>query len=304
MIRVYCDNSGYRDELKVLEKGGHILLIMFPTEFAQGNLSGIVRDDIPGRLEGAPEPPGKSREVLEASEKITLQDAIHLDTAVKGGCSHFLTRDKVHILKNKDYLEKLFDIKILHADEDWEAFERAADPLKQIKKMWIASGILLALTGILVYNGIARRHISGIIGRVETGNFGMLWNSFEGDARKLLYVTKLSLLSLDYEILRSGFDWGDNNSIILWARYRHEPGKDFPPFVKIRIIQKPEGGLLLMYWGDKEYLSLRNPVVLPRPFYEELYGYVRSGKYPLKETMQDGRTPYYRPPEKVRGIKP
>lgn len=159
--------------------------------------------------------------------------------------------------------------------------------------------LLIYVCAYNIMDSITEREIS----RIDTGNFGVVWNNFDGRARTLLFLAKTTLISLDYSIMKSAYDPDDRVSLV-WAKYRHEPKKDFPPYVRIRVKEKPQGGLILFYQGDKEYLALRDPVILPEPFYKALYAKVRSGKYRVAEAMQDNRTPYYRPPGKVRGIKP
>lgn len=172
-----------------------------------------------------------------------------------------------------------------------------------VNKTWLAAGILLVVIYVTAY-AVMDRVTERAISRIDKSNFGIVWNHFEGQARTLLYLAKMALTSLDYEIMKSEYDADDRMSTV-WARYRHAPKKNYPPFIKIRVQEKTDGTLVLFYQGDKEYLSVKNPVLLPEPFYEKLYAYVRSGEHQVKETIQsDDRTPYYRPPEKVRGIKP
>lgn len=148
---------------------------------------------------------------------------------------------------------------------------------------WI--GILLAVICTVTYKSVTQKNIPDI-SQVDTSHFGILWNKFDGKVRPLLYLAKITLLSLNYAIIKSEYDLDEDTGLV-WASYRHEPKKEYPPIVKIRIQKRPTGGLVLFYQADKDYLSLRNPAALPGPFSKKIYDLIRTEEYEVKEVFQD-----------------
>ena len=135
MIKIYCDNGGYRKVLSALERESRIMLIMFPYEninskiahkgmpsettwndlnnFTWGSMPGSWKDYV--RSE-------KYRDIYEILGHENEKDAKHLDAAYKNGCVYFFTRDKGDIISKREKLESFLGIKIRHPDIDWDMF--------------------------------------------------------------------------------------------------------------------------------------------------------------------------------------
>lgn len=133
MIKVYCDASGYRKELKDFERKGYIQLVMFPYEnknkkiVKKGKPSGarwcdmgsLTWNDLGGYSWSDFNGSEGYQNILKIVGNENREDALHLDSAYKNQCTIFITRDKEHIIQNKKNLEKLLDIGIYHSDENW-----------------------------------------------------------------------------------------------------------------------------------------------------------------------------------------
>ena len=134
-MKVYCDNGGYRKELKDLERQGRVVLLMFPyeninrkigdigqpSEATWKNLENFTWETLPGTF-GDYEGSEKVFAIEKVIGRHNRVDVLHLDSAFKSDCSCFLTRDKDDILSHGKLLTELLGMRFFHSDEEWNDF--------------------------------------------------------------------------------------------------------------------------------------------------------------------------------------
>jgi hypothetical protein len=132
-IKIYCDTSGFREELYQLQRRGLVDLVTFPYD------NKIIKQHVLA-------PPSaaiwkdcnlrwsemnfrwKDARMSDKYENIRRilgrprRDALHIDSAFKAGCHAFLTRDKKDILSKARELEELLGMRFFHPDEQWADF--------------------------------------------------------------------------------------------------------------------------------------------------------------------------------------
>ncbi len=122
-------------QVKQLVKGGRLELVHFPYDpVSHTRKTGVatpsdaqVRDlnlpvkDLPGVIadySGSQHFNG----ILSIIGNENRRDALHVDSAVKSGCSAFLTKD-AHILKHRTLLESLLGMRFFDPDDDLSELE-------------------------------------------------------------------------------------------------------------------------------------------------------------------------------------
>jgi hypothetical protein len=135
-LRIYCEHGSLTAEIRQLCREGNIELVHFPFDpDSHTRKTGIaapseaqIRDlNLPiASLPGTIADYSGSRHLTEIVSTIgesNRRDALHLDSAVRSGCSAFITDDS-DILQHKAQLEILLGIKLFSPGErrDFEQF--------------------------------------------------------------------------------------------------------------------------------------------------------------------------------------
>ncbi len=136
-MKVYCEHGAVSKSLRDLQRKGYVELVHFPYDpnSRSGHLAppdapsaAQLRDlnvpicELPATLKDYTGSEHLS-EILEILGSQNRRDALHVDTAVKNGCSAFVTRDN-GILAQKMRLENALRIRFFHPDTDQEELER------------------------------------------------------------------------------------------------------------------------------------------------------------------------------------
>lgn len=132
--KVYCEHGALTKELRNLGRRGSVRLVHFPydrdsymhLDVATASKAKIQDlnlpiKDLPGTL---PDYAGSAnlKEIFAIINGSNRQDALHIDSAFKDGCSAFVTRDN-DILDHRAELESLLKIKFFHPNE-WAELTR------------------------------------------------------------------------------------------------------------------------------------------------------------------------------------
>ena len=131
MMKIYCDNGAYPDELKALQKEGSVELIMFkyenknrhikssgqPSSATWKDMKNYTWDNVPGAWDDY----NASDKNKEIATIVGLEnkrvDILHLDSAYKTKVDAFITNDKDDILFYRDKLEKALGFRFFHTSE-------------------------------------------------------------------------------------------------------------------------------------------------------------------------------------------
>jgi hypothetical protein len=136
-MKVYCEHGGLSRALRSLQRNGYIELVHFPYDPTSGSSyigaantpsEAQLRDlnlplsELPGSWNNysGSEHLSEIREILGPQNR---QDALHVDTAFKSGCSAFVTRDN-GILVHRERLQAVLGIRFFHPDTDADELER------------------------------------------------------------------------------------------------------------------------------------------------------------------------------------
>jgi predicted nucleic acid-binding protein len=136
-LKIYCEHGALSESLRELQRKGCVKLVHFPYD-PNSRSTRLSRPDAPSaaRLRDLNLPicelPATLKdytgseylsEILEILGSQNRRDALHVDTAVKNGCSAFVTCDN-DILAQKVRLETTLGIRFFHPDSDRDELER------------------------------------------------------------------------------------------------------------------------------------------------------------------------------------
>jgi predicted nucleic acid-binding protein len=137
-MKVYCEHGALSKSLRELQRKGFIELVHFPYDpdsrsgqlampelpsAAQWwDLKNLTWAELPGTFQDYS---GSEHftEILEILGSENRRDALHVDTAVKNGCSAFVTCDN-DILSQKGRLETALGIRFFHTENDRDELDR------------------------------------------------------------------------------------------------------------------------------------------------------------------------------------
>jgi hypothetical protein len=136
-MKVYCEHGALSKSLRELQRKGRVELVHFPYDpnsqsrypaTPEAPSAAQLRDlnltcaELPGAWQdycGSEQ----ISEILQILGTENRRDALHVDTALKNGCSAFVTQDR-RILAQKARLETALGIRFFHPDIDCRELQR------------------------------------------------------------------------------------------------------------------------------------------------------------------------------------
>ena len=135
-MKVYVDTGGMLKEVAELEASGLITTHHFPfeqrsrkvTNFVPGSASTWEQAHLSWAEDTGSWDDDSPTTNFEPLRKLIGKrvDAQHLDSAIKAGCSIFITSDKTDIWSKREAIEAMTGIRVLHMPTELEALRRLA----------------------------------------------------------------------------------------------------------------------------------------------------------------------------------